>query len=76
MVLSAIQRLLLRASYHVRQRRAFLHGVVMEMAAPDSLGPVMSAVEICVCPPGYAGKIRRLCPVGGSLFGSLPHSVV
>ena len=59
MVLSAIQRLLLRASYHVRQRRAYLHGVVMEVAAPDSLGPVMSAVEICVCPPGYAGKRRR-----------------
>ncbi|GBM20645.1 Basement membrane-specific heparan sulfate proteoglycan core protein, partial [Araneus ventricosus] len=55
-VLANVEALLIRASFHNRMQQTLLRDVQMDTSVPQSTGQSLAtAVEQCVCPPGYIG---------------------
>ncbi|XP_069052056.1 laminin subunit alpha-2 isoform X1 [Lepisosteus oculatus] len=69
-VLTNVTRLLIRASYTNGNNAIYrLSSVSLEVATPYSRsGPVASAVEMCLCPPGYSGTSCEQKLKSGSRF--------
>ncbi|XP_038582234.1 laminin subunit alpha-2 isoform X4 [Micropterus salmoides] len=65
-VLANVTRVMVRASYSTEPSSVYrLHSFSMQVANPSARGErVASAVEICSCPPGYAGTSCETCIPG------------
>uniref|UniRef100_UPI003AAF5012 laminin subunit alpha-2 n=1 Tax=Centroberyx gerrardi TaxID=166262 RepID=UPI003AAF5012 len=65
-VLANVTRVLVRASYSTEPSAVYrLHAFSMEVSYPSTRGEKRaSAVEICSCPPGYAGTSCEVCVPG------------
>ncbi|KAL0967369.1 hypothetical protein UPYG_G00251370 [Umbra pygmaea] len=66
MALTNVSSLLIRASYSNEQVAIYrLHSVRLELASEaSSSGNMAKAVEMCHCPPGYAGTSCETCSPG------------
>ncbi|XP_026197124.1 laminin subunit alpha-2 isoform X3 [Anabas testudineus] len=77
-VLANVTRVMVRASYSTEYTAVYrLHSFSMQVANPAARGEkTASAVEMCSCPPGYAGTSCEACipgfrRVNGSLYNGV-----
>ncbi|XP_028295898.1 laminin subunit alpha-2 isoform X3 [Gouania willdenowi] len=77
-VLANVTKVMVRASYSTERSAVYrLHSFIMQVADPSARGKQRaSAVEMCSCPPGYAGTSCELCVSGfrrvnGHLYGGV-----
>ncbi|XP_041661167.1 laminin subunit alpha-2 isoform X9 [Cheilinus undulatus] len=77
-VLANVSRVMVRASYSTEPSAVYrLHSFSMQVANPTARGEKRaSAVEICSCPPGYAGTSCETCipgfrRVNGNLYNGV-----
>ncbi|KAF3703025.1 Laminin subunit alpha-2 [Channa argus] len=77
-VLASVTRVMVRASYSTEFSAVYrLHSFSMEVANPATRGEkTASAVEMCSCPPGYAGTSCEMCipgfrRVNGNLYNGV-----
>uniref|UniRef100_A0A7N8XDG1 Laminin subunit alpha-2 n=1 Tax=Mastacembelus armatus TaxID=205130 RepID=A0A7N8XDG1_9TELE len=77
-VLGNVTRVMVRASYSTEISAVYrLHSFSMQVANPSARGErTASAVEICSCPPGYAGTSCEACipgfrRVNGNLYNGV-----
>ncbi|XP_013397032.1 laminin subunit alpha-2 isoform X2 [Lingula anatina] len=71
-VLANIERLLIRASYHIHQTQIQFLDMAMDVAVENSTSPsIMSSVEQCFCPRGYSGLSCELTETGEKHIGNM-----
>ncbi|XP_060046469.1 laminin subunit alpha-2 [Erinaceus europaeus] len=77
-VLANLKRLLIQITYSLRMDAIFrLSSVDLEYAVPyPTDGSIASAMEVCQCPPGYAGSSCESCwpryrRINGTIFGGI-----
>nr|XP_054604109.1 laminin subunit alpha-2 isoform X1 [Nothobranchius furzeri] len=64
-VLVNVTSMMVRASYSTETSAVYrLHSFLMQVANPFAKGERASAVEMCTCPPGYAGLSCEACTSG------------
>ncbi|GAU99875.1 hypothetical protein RvY_10813-2 [Ramazzottius varieornatus] len=64
-LLANVEKLMIRGTYHTRQLESRLLMVSLSVADPKSKELVkMPSVEMCECPPGYAGLSCETCTGG------------
>uniref|UniRef100_A0A8U7MML4 Laminin subunit alpha 3 n=1 Tax=Corvus moneduloides TaxID=1196302 RepID=A0A8U7MML4_CORMO len=64
MILSALDGLHVRALYFTETQRLTLGEVGLEEASSEGSGSVAQSVEMCSCPPQYAGDSCQECSIG------------